>query len=64
MDYRTIHHDSRCILLVAVENKLPPLEKHIPESCRVGIKGMHELIGNCWDLFSIKQITDLERLLT
>lgn len=45
MDYRTIHHDSTCILLLVAENKLPSLEKQIPESVRVGIKGMHELMG-------------------
>lgn len=54
VDYRYIHHDSRCILLVVVGKKLPPLEKQFPESCRIGIKGIHELMGNCWD-FNIKQ---------
>ena len=34
-----------------VENKLPSLGKQIPESCRVGIDGQSELIGNCCDCF-------------
>jgi hypothetical protein len=49
--------DSRGILLVVVEYMLPSY-KNCPGFCRIGIEGLDGLIGNCCNLFSLKQIRD------